>query len=96
MRQNIIVRRRKPYTIGRDEGNDCVLRSPYVSRHHAKIAWIKGQAYVNDQSTNGTYLNGSLVPKDAYIPVKDGDVISINKNYLADKYVLLVQIPKED
>ena len=27
----------RPFTVGRDPGNDIILRDPKVSRHHAEI-----------------------------------------------------------
>jgi len=43
-------------TIGRDEQNDLVLRSPIVSRLHARIEYRRGRFVLTDQSANGTYV----------------------------------------
>lgn len=45
-----------------EEGNDAVLHSQAVSRHHARIIRQNGVYYIEDKnSTNGTYVNGSLL-----------------------------------
>lgn len=48
--------------IGRDPGNDVVLRDPKVSRRHAEVVFERGFFVVHDlQSANGTYLNGRRI-----------------------------------
>jgi hypothetical protein len=48
--------------IGRDPGNDVVLRDPKVSRRHAEVVFERGFFVLHDlQSANGTYLNGRRV-----------------------------------
>lgn len=43
----------------RDEGNDVLLNSSVVSRHHAKIHKRGAEYYIEDlNSTNGTFVNG--------------------------------------
>jgi len=60
-------------TIGR-EGCDIVLPDPEVSRRHAQIRVLDGQAAIEDLgSTNGTYLNDELArgPRS----LRPGDVL---------------------
>ena len=56
----------------------CGIRFPadlnLVSRRHARITREGNRFKLNDDSTNGTVLNGELV-KEAYL--KDGDVLAI-------------------
>lgn len=48
-------------TIGRDPGNDLVVRSAQASRHHARIG-VTAQGYVIvDSSTNGVFVNGRRI-----------------------------------
>lgn len=48
--------------VGRDPGNDVVLRDPKVSRRHAEIVFERGFFVLHDlQSANGTYVNGIRV-----------------------------------
>jgi len=52
----------RPFTVGRDPGNDIILRDPKVSRHHAEIIFERGFFVVHDlSSANGTYINGRRV-----------------------------------
>jgi len=52
----------RPFTIGRDPGNDIILRDPKVSRHHAEIVFERGFFVLHDlASANGTYVNGKRV-----------------------------------
>lgn len=45
--------------LGRLEGNDVVLESERISRHHLRVDWDGEQVYLNDLgSTNGTWLYG--------------------------------------
>ena len=70
-------------TIGRKSDNDIHLDNLAVSGHHAKILTILNDSFIEDTgSTNGTYVNGSLVKKQA---LKHGDTIKIGKHEL--KYI---------
>jgi pSer/pThr/pTyr-binding forkhead associated (FHA) protein len=52
----------RPFTVGRDPGNDIILRDPKVSRHHAEIIFERGFFVVHDlSSANGTYINSKHV-----------------------------------
>lgn len=52
----------RPFTVGRDPGNDIVLRDPKVSRHHGDITFERGFFVLRDlASANGTYVNGKRV-----------------------------------
>jgi len=70
-------------TIGRKSDNDIHLDNLAVSGHHAKILTILNDSFIEDlNSTNGTYLNGSLVKKNS---LADGDIIKIGKHEM--KYI---------
>src|SRR5262245_45592468 len=52
----------RPFTVGRDPGNDIILRDPKVSRHHAEIVFERSFFVLHDlASANGTYVNGKRV-----------------------------------
>ena len=52
----------RPFTLGRDPGNDIILRDPKVSRHHAEIVFERGFFVLHDlASANGTYVNAKRV-----------------------------------
>ncbi|NKB32165.1 MAG: FHA domain-containing protein [Pseudomonadales bacterium] len=67
-------------TIGRKEDNDICIDNLAVSGHHAKLLTIFDDSFLEDlESTNGTFVNGIAVQKH---PLKNGDVISIDKHEL--------------
>lgn len=67
-------------TIGRKADNDIHIDNLSVSGHHAKITTILNDSFVEDtNSTNGTYVNGSLIQKQ---PLRNNDVIKVGKHEL--------------
>ncbi len=61
--------------IGRQADNDLVVVDPGVSRHHAEVINESGTCTLHDLgSTNGTYVNGSVVTEHA---LRGGDRISL-------------------
>jgi len=70
-------------TIGRKSDNDIHLDNLAVSGHHAKILTIQDNSFIEDvDSTNGTYLNGSLIKRH---PLSDNDIIQVGKHEI--KYI---------
>ncbi len=65
------------FSIGSMEaGNDAILHSDVVSRHHARITKQEEGYFLEDlNSTNGTYLNGDLVPYNVKVPLHSMDQI---------------------
>ena len=63
------------FEIGRVKKNDLCLKGDVkISRHHAKIEFIKGRFYIVDlQSANGTYVNDRLIR--VRTEIKDGDKV---------------------
>jgi hypothetical protein len=65
--------------IGRDPGNDVILRDPKVSRHHAEIIFEKGFFVLRDlSSANGTYVNGRKIH---VAPLTDGAEIRLGNSH---------------
>jgi hypothetical protein len=61
--------------IGRQSDNDLVVTDPGVSRHHAEVINTNGTCTLHDLgSTNGTYVNGTVVSEHA---LREGDRISL-------------------
>lgn len=64
-------------TIGRKPDNDIQIDNLAISGHHAVITCITNDAFLEDQnSTNGTYLNGQPVKKNV---LRNNDVIELGK-----------------
>ena len=65
-------------TIGRETGNSIVIDSKLASRHHCLIQKIKDAYFLKDEnSTNGTFLNGRRIPPDKYVQLNHGDKITV-------------------
>lgn len=59
---NVPLDSARTLSIGRDPGNDLVLRDPRVSRRHAEIVFDKGFFVLRDlSSANGSYVNGKKI-----------------------------------
>ncbi len=63
--------------IGRGRHCDLVLHDDRVSARHASLSFVNGEFRLKDEeSTNGTLLNGSTVKEFA---IKDGDLIRVGR-----------------
>lgn len=57
-----------------------ILNQSGISRVHCLIQYRKDGMYVQDLSTNGTYLlNGVRLPKGTFVPVKIGDGVRLGQ-----------------
>jgi len=69
----------RPFTVGRDPGNDIILRDPKVSRHHAEIVIERGFFVLHDlASANGTYINGKRI---RVAPLTHGAKLRMGNSY---------------
>ncbi|MBM0106714.1 type VI secretion system-associated FHA domain protein TagH [Steroidobacter sp. S1-65] len=77
-------------TIGRVAGNDWVLPDPdsFVSSRHANVRFASGAFYLEDTSSNGTFLNApdKAVSRAAPVRLNDGDRL-----YIGD-FEIIVQL----
>ena len=64
-------------TIGRHLGSPVPLQGDRLSRHHFFLVMANGSLLVEDLSSNGTWLNGSLLKAKMSARVKSGDIIEI-------------------
>ena len=70
-------------TIGREYDNNIVIDSKLASRHHCVIQKIKEAYFLKDEnSTNGTFLNGQRIPADKYVLLHPGDKLTIGSSTL--------------
>lgn len=66
-------------TIGRDESNDVTLRSPFVSRRHARIFKENGAYFIESLGLNGTVVANKLAPAHERRKIQHGDEIRIGE-----------------
>src|SRR6516165_3900621 len=65
-------------TIGRVEDNTFQIAEPSVSSHHCEILLRGSDVIVHDlNSTNGTYINGQQVTKEAVL--KPGQILRLGQ-----------------
>lgn len=70
-------------SIGRAPENNIVIDNKLTSRHHAIIQKIKDAYFIRDEnSTNGTFLNGKKIPPEKYVRLNPGDKITIGNDNL--------------
>lgn len=66
--------------IGRVRNNDLQIKEKSISRRHILIEKKEGKFFVKDlNSTNGTFVNGKLIPPDISFEVKAGTPIVLGK-----------------
>ena len=83
------------HLFGRQAGeSDTLLTDPNVSRLHAWVFWGGDEWFLQDSSTNGTFVNNVRVKPGAKVSLRADDKINFgNKN--GDAWVLLnVEAPK--
>ena len=62
--------------VGRDGAGDVVIPCPEISRRQAVLFQENGQFFLMDQnSTNGTYLNGKMISGKERVSCQEGDDI---------------------
>ncbi len=77
----------KVTNIGRRPDNTLVIDEPFVSGRHAHIEWREiSYVIIDDNSTNGTFVNGKRIAAEP-VTLKNGDTVNIGD--LAMKFVLI-------
>ena len=72
-----------PITIGREEGNTLVLKSPFVARRHCQFVRRGNQMYLESLSRAGTRVANREVLPGHPLPVDFGDEIQLGQFSLA-------------
>jgi pSer/pThr/pTyr-binding forkhead associated (FHA) protein len=68
---------RGPWSVGRSDDNDVVVKDPNISRKHAKLVRSENGFLVEDLgSTNGTLLGGAPIDRER---IDDGDEITFGQ-----------------
>nr|CAI5830808.1 unnamed protein product [Callosobruchus analis] len=73
---NTISVNENPFIIGRALNCNYVIPNAQISRQHCSIEKIDGAWFLRDISTNGCYLNGTLVKKSS-VPLSNNDIIGL-------------------
>ena len=74
-----------PFTVGRMDCN-YLMDNPKVSRHHITLRRDNGQLTVQDEnSSNHTYINGSMIPPFTPYALRDGDELRLGNERLIVK-----------
>ena len=73
-------------SVGRSEQCSYVILDPprKVSRHHLDVILDASKLFIVDKSSNGTFVNGSRIPKDERIQIKPSDQILLANSYPLD------------
>lgn len=91
--ERITLHKDKKFSIGELPDNDLVIDDPAVSGHHAEIEVESGLFYITDQqSRNGTFINGELIISRA---LTQGDVITVGAHVLEFSYGEEEEIPTD-
>ena len=87
--QHCITMDKVSFIIGRDATCNYVLDDPMVSRRHLTLEFHEddGLCYVQDTSSNGTYLNSTKLRNNQSMPLKQGDVLQIANTAFSVEYV---------
>ena len=62
---------------GRDLSSPVQLEGTGISREHFAVSSTDGRVYIEDLSTNGTWLNGQRLPKREQRILTKGDVVEV-------------------
>ncbi|EAR90847.1 FHA domain protein (macronuclear) [Tetrahymena thermophila SB210] len=61
--------------VGRSENNQIVIDHPKISKVHCILTRQDDGVYIEDKSSNGTYIQNNLIGKDQKVKVSTGDII---------------------
>jgi len=75
--QNVRCVLERMLVIGRDPESPVRLQGTGISREHLSLQEDGGQLFLNDLSSNGTWLNGAKVEKGQPREIREGDVVEI-------------------
>ena len=84
-REPIVLAPGQLFVLGRDPRASLVVHAPDVSRQHAEIEWDDHdppRALLGEvRSSNGTFLNGKRVTRDAPQPLRSGDEVRLGETF---------------
>ncbi|MBL8910323.1 MAG: FHA domain-containing protein [Archangium sp.] len=69
------------FVIGRSVDCDVIIDEPTVSKRHAKLHWVGGNATIEDLgAANGVFVNSVRVK--GHLPVKDNDLLALGTTHM--------------
>lgn len=69
------------FVIGRSVDCDVIIDEPTVSKRHAKLHWVGGNATIEDLgASNGVFVNSVRVKGS--LPVKDNDLLALGTTHM--------------
>ena len=79
------------FDIGREQHLDWCLPDPerFISAHHCQVRYENGAYWLDDISTNGTFVNGSTLRVKSPYRLADGDRLQIGD------YIIAVSLPDD-
>src|ERR1700732_5022614 len=86
--RSTVIINAQPFRIGREAGNQVVMRDNRASRVHPEIILEKGEYWIEDlNSRHGTFVNGAKIQRHK---LQDSDRIDLGT---ADSYQLVFMAP---
>ena len=82
-------------TVGRNDGRNVVLDSEFVSGEHPNIFVRDDGVFYQDQSTNGTIVDGQEI-KQKGVPLHSGSILTFPGTSNMRLYVLFVSTGTDD
>jgi signal transduction histidine kinase len=80
--EKIFFLKQRNYALGRGKHNDLVLSEPSISKNHARLVFLEGHFFVEDQaSTHGVYVDGARVDRAALKPGAELQLGSVTLRY---------------
>ncbi|XP_033211403.1 helicase sen1-like [Belonocnema kinseyi] len=78
--------RTKKYTCGRTGRNDIICIHKKISKRHCEFSQANNVLFVKDfGSTNGVYVNGTRIPSNMEVSLKELDIISLSTEDIASE-----------
>lgn len=95
-RKYILNKKKNSITLGRDEGQDIVLRgNPLISKHHASLEYTRDGWLLRDEGQNGVYVNGRKIEGWRILEYGDSlELFGCHMTYLGE--ILAILNPEEE
>jgi len=89
----------KDISIGRSAGNMVLIDDKRLSGNHCRLLLIDNKAYIEDTSSNGTYVFNKKIGKGLKHQVESGDIVYVlhkSKVGAGDVIGFVVKLSLED